>query len=130
MLFRSVADRGEGGCAIRRLHRLGVRLRQLAQVVEDERGPLVFLGGFAWPLDQMPGWLATLAWLSPATGGMHAFVRLNQMGATLAETGWPLAILAILAALYGGAFMIASRWRLAGFAARTSTASMRGQDGG
>ena len=92
--------------------------------------PLVFLGGFAWPLDQMPGWLATLAWLSPATGGMHAFVRLNQMGATLAETGWPLAILAILAALYGGAFMIASRWRLAGFAARPSTAPMRGQDGG
>ncbi|MCI1141255.1 ABC transporter permease [Sphingomonas sp. WKB10] len=27
--------------------------------------PLVFLAGFAWPLQSMPGWLSALAWFSP-----------------------------------------------------------------
>lgn len=63
--------------------------------------PLVFLAGFAWPLDQMPPWLATLAWASPATPAMHLFVRFNQMGASVAEAAGPLAVMALLAAAYG-----------------------------
>ncbi|WP_394662788.1 ABC transporter permease [uncultured Sphingomonas sp.] len=63
--------------------------------------PLVFLAGFAWPLDQMPGWLATLAWASPATPAMHLFVRFNQMGASTAEAIGPLSVMAVLAVLYG-----------------------------
>lgn len=71
--------------------------------------PLVFLAGFAWPLDEMPGWLATLAWLSPATAAMHVFVRFNQMGASIAEAAEPLAVLAALAVVYGIAWIIRSR---------------------
>ncbi|WP_294281499.1 ABC transporter permease [uncultured Sphingomonas sp.] len=63
--------------------------------------PLVFLAGFAWPLDQMPDWLATLAWASPATPAMHLFVRFNQMGARTAEAIGPLSVMAVLAVLYG-----------------------------
>ncbi len=63
--------------------------------------PLVFLAGFAWPLDQMPDWLATLAWASPATPAMHLFVRFNQMGASTAEAIGPLSVMAVLAVLYG-----------------------------
>lgn len=63
--------------------------------------PLVFLAGFAWPLDQMPPWLATLAWASPATPAMHLFVRFNQMGATIAEAMGPLSVMTALTALYG-----------------------------
>lgn len=63
--------------------------------------PLVFLAGFAWPLDQMPQWLATVAWLSPATAAMHLLVRFNQMGATIAEAGGPLVAMGVLFALYG-----------------------------
>ncbi|HET9510491.1 MAG TPA: ABC transporter permease [Sphingomonas sp.] len=74
--------------------------------------PLVFLAGFAWPLDQMPSWLATLAWISPATAAMHVFVRFNQMGATIAEAIWPLAVMAGLTLLYGtAALWLLSRGR-------------------
>lgn len=63
--------------------------------------PLVFLAGFAWPLDQMPHWLALLSWLSPATPAMHLFVRFNQMGATIDEAIGPLLVMASLFAVYG-----------------------------
>ena len=68
--------------------------------------PLVFLGGFAWPLAQMPAWLSTLAWLSPATGAMHLFIRFNQMGASLAEARGPLLCMAGLALGYTAAFLL------------------------
>ena len=63
--------------------------------------PLVFLAGFAWPLDQMPGWLATIAWFSPATAAMHLFIRFNQMGASIAEASTPLLVLVGLMIGYG-----------------------------
>ena len=63
--------------------------------------PLVFLAGFAWPLDEMPGWLATIAWFSPATAAMHLFIRFNQMGASIAEAATPLLVLIGLMIGYG-----------------------------
>jgi len=71
--------------------------------------PLVFLAGFAWPLDEMPRWLAALAWLSPATAAMHVFVRFNQMGASIAEAAGPLAMMAALAVAYGTAWIVRNR---------------------
>ena len=68
--------------------------------------PLVFLAEFAWPLDAMPRWLATLAWASPATGGMHLFIRLNQMGARASEIVGPLATLLLLIIFYLSIFLI------------------------
>ncbi|MBB4097975.1 ABC transporter permease [Sphingomonas kyeonggiensis] len=62
--------------------------------------PLVFLTGFAWPLNQMPGWLAALSWLSPATAGVHSIVRFNQMGASLPEAAAPLGVLIFLTILF------------------------------
>jgi len=58
---------------------------------------LFFLTGAAWPTEMMPGWVAALAMLSPATHGVPLFVGLNQMAASLPEV-WPhLARLAALA---------------------------------
>jgi ABC-2 type transport system permease protein len=68
--------------------------------------PLLFLGGFAWPLYQMPDWLATIAWLSPATVATHLFIRFNQMGATLSEARGPLLMMAALALVYTVGFLI------------------------
>ena len=70
--------------------------------------PLLFLGGFAWPLYAMPQWLATAAWLSPATPATHLFIRFNQMGATLAEAWGPFCVMAGLAVCYAAAFL----WRV------------------
>jgi ABC-2 type transport system permease protein len=64
--------------------------------------PLFFLTGAVWPLQAMPEWLATLSHLSPATIAVHLFVRLNQMGASLAEASDSLMILVGLAVVYGG----------------------------
>jgi ABC-2 type transport system permease protein len=64
--------------------------------------PLFFLTGAVWPLQAMPGWVAALSHLSPATVAVHLFVRLNQMGASLAQIRDSLAILIGLAVAYGG----------------------------
>lgn len=71
--------------------------------------PLVFLAGFAWPHAAMPGWLAALSWLSPATAAMHLFTRLNQMGATLSEVAGPLIVLALSIAVYLPVYLWRSR---------------------
>jgi ABC-2 type transport system permease protein len=72
------------------------------QLIAPTSVPLFFLTGAVWPLQAMPHWLAVLSDLSPATVAVHLFVRLNQMGASLAETRDSLAILIGLAVVYGG----------------------------
>lgn len=59
----------------------------------------LFLAGFAWPLSLMPAPLRWLAHLAPSTAGIQGFLRLNQMGASLAEIGhwwWTLWALCIV----------------------------------
>jgi ABC-2 type transport system permease protein len=80
--------------------------------------PLFFLTGAVWPLQEMPRWLAALSHLSPATIAVHLFVRLNQMGASLAEVRDSLAILVALLVAYGSLAL----WRI-GLPARTKTAN-------
>lgn len=60
--------------------------------------PAVFLAGFSWPPEAIPAWLRLGSYLLPSTAGMAGFLRLDQMGATLAEvraewmTLWGLAV--------------------------------------
>ncbi|WP_010185139.1 ABC transporter permease [Sphingomonas sp. PAMC 26605] len=72
--------------------------------------PFFFLTGTAWPLDQMPRFLQAIAQLIPSTAGVHTFVPLNQMGATLSDVRGELGVLAALALGYGGL----AWWRIAG----------------
>jgi ABC-2 type transport system permease protein len=60
----------------------------------------LFLAGFAWPLALMPVPLLWLAHLVPSTAGIQGFLRLNQMGATLAEVGHWWWTLWVLCAVY------------------------------
>lgn len=69
---------------------------------------LFFLAGAAWPLSSMPVWVAGLAHLSPATYGAQAFLRLNEMGASLGAVLPQLAGLGMLCLVYG----TAAAWRL------------------
>ncbi len=77
------------------------RAERAMQVLIPTSVPLFFLSGSAWPLEQMPGWLATLSHLAPSTLAVHLFVPLNQMGASLGDVAWKVALLAGLVALYG-----------------------------
>lgn len=47
--------------------------------------PLLFLSGISWPQSAMPGAWQSVAMLFPSTFGVRGFVRLNTMGATLAD---------------------------------------------
>ena len=47
--------------------------------------PLLFLSGVSWPQSSMPGAWRSVACLFPSTFGVRGFVRLNSMGATLAD---------------------------------------------
>lgn len=48
--------------------------------------PFLFLSGLSWPWSAIPQPLKVLAYLLPSTPGIHAFVSINSMGATLHDT--------------------------------------------
>ncbi len=60
----------------------------------------VFLGGFAWPPEAMPGWLRTVSLAVPSTAGIAGVLRITQMGATLAEVRTEWLTLWALCAVY------------------------------
>ena len=68
--------------------------------------PAVFLSGFAWPREMVPGWLGALALLLPSTAGTEGYLRVNQMGATLAQVTTEWRILWVLA----GAYFLLAWW--------------------
>lgn len=80
--------------------------------------PLFFLTGATYPLDQMPRFVSALARLAPSTAGVHAFVPLNQMGASVREVAVPLATLAVLAVGYS----LLAYWRIVASAPRAASA--------
>jgi ABC-2 type transport system permease protein len=78
------------------------------EVLAPTSVPLFFLTGSAWPLEQMPRWLAALAHLAPSTLGVHIFVPLNQMGARLADVSGNVTLLTALVVVFG----LLAAWRL------------------
>jgi ABC-2 type transport system permease protein len=86
---------------------LGFALRALfsrretaMQVVLFTSLPLVFLAGFAWPVEALPEWLRAAAALVPSTSAIPAYLRLTRMGAGLADVARESAALWGLAAMY------------------------------
>ncbi|MGB2078887.1 MAG: ABC transporter permease [Vibrio sp.] len=60
--------------------------RELATVIVVASSlPLVFSAGFVWPTSELPQLLQYLAQLAPSTAGINAFLRINQMGASLEQ---------------------------------------------
>lgn len=47
--------------------------------------PMAFVSGFSWPVEALPETLQALRWVLPSTAGIQASLRLNQMGAPLAD---------------------------------------------
>jgi ABC-2 type transport system permease protein len=68
--------------------------------------PMAFLSGFSWPGEALPQALQWLRWLIPSTAGIQASLRLNEMGASLADVAPYLAVLTGLAAAF-----LAGLWR-------------------
>jgi len=47
--------------------------------------PIIFLAGFAWPVESIPEPLVILSKLIPSTAGVQAFINVDQMGASFAQ---------------------------------------------
>lgn len=84
------------------------RTRERAfQLITVTSLPLFFLSNLSWPVEATPRLLMRIAQLLPSTPGINAMVKVNQIGASLAEVSGELANLALLALLYGALAM----WR-------------------
>jgi len=59
----------------------------------------------------MPPFLVWLAYLSPSTAAVQAFVPMNAMGASLGEVSNSVIVLCVLFIVYGGAVVVATRLR-------------------
>tara|TARA_R110001592_G_scaffold317254_1_gene593969 strand:- start:24530 stop:25666 length:1137 start_codon:yes stop_codon:yes gene_type:complete len=47
--------------------------------------PIIFMGGFAWPIESIPTPLVAASMLVPSTVGIQAFLNVDQMGASLVQ---------------------------------------------
>lgn len=64
--------------------------------------PAVFLAGFSWPREMIPAWLNSVSLLIPSTSAIAGFLRINQMGAELADVAFEWRILWCLVGFYFG----------------------------
>lgn len=60
----------------------------------------IFLSGISWPWVSVPPELKALSYLFPSTPGIHGFVKINTMGATLPEVWFEYIALWIQAGVY------------------------------
>jgi len=81
-----------------------------AQFLAASSALIFFLSGLPWPFSAMPPALAALAQALPATAGVQALVKVNQMQAQFHEIGPELLTLALLIVVYGA--LAWWRWRV------------------
>lgn len=82
--------------------------------------PLFFLVGVAWPLEAIPRLIRSASLILPSTSGIDGLVRLNQMGASVADVSGDWMRLWILTGIYALLAIVAGRIATTG---RTSHAS-------
>ncbi len=73
------------------------------QILAGTSIPVFFLSGLSWPAFATPPIVVALAKLFPSTTAVLLFIKLNSMGATIAETAPDILVLCVLAVLYGAA---------------------------
>jgi ABC-2 type transport system permease protein len=71
--------------------------------------PMMFVSGVSWPVEMIPAPLRLVGALVPSTAGISGFLRVSQMGASLAEVRGEWLLLWILAAAYAVAAWTALR---------------------
>lgn len=63
--------------------------------------PLLFASGISWPASNIPIFWKGFSWLFPSTFGINGYVRITEMGATLADVQHELNALWIQTFVYG-----------------------------
>jgi len=62
--------------------------------------PLLFLSGMSWPVAAEPMFWRYFSWLFPSTFGMHGYVRIMGMGATISDVAFEYRALWIQCIVY------------------------------
>lgn len=62
--------------------------------------PLLFISGISWPGSAIPKFWEIVSWIFPSTFGINGFVRINNMGATLADVATEYRVLWIQTGIY------------------------------
>ena len=62
--------------------------------------PLMFISGISWPREGIPSYWVTFSKIFPSTHGIDGFVKMNNMGAHLADVSTEFMSLWILAVVY------------------------------
>ncbi|MCH8489273.1 MAG: ABC transporter permease [Oceanicaulis sp.] len=71
--------------------------------------PMLFVSGYSWPAESLPDLLYYARWILPTTSGIHGFVGITQLGASLADVALELKMLLCLAILMIAAGLISYR---------------------
>jgi ABC-2 type transport system permease protein len=74
--------------------------------------PIIFLAGFAWPLESIPTPLRALSLLVPSTPAIQGFLKVDQMGAELKQVLPELLSLLLLLAATLIVIIVRRRWPL------------------
>ena len=77
------------------------RPERAAQILTFTSVPFFLLTGASWPLESMPVWMSSFAWIIPSTAGVRQFIQINQMNASLSDIYVNLMILLVLAVIFG-----------------------------
>ncbi|PXV62493.1 ABC-2 type transport system permease protein [Dysgonomonas alginatilytica] len=62
--------------------------------------PFLFMSGISWPWVSIPPVLKAIAYLLPSTPGIHGFVSINTMGATLSDVWFEYVVLWVQVVVY------------------------------
>ena len=84
------------------------------QIIGSISIPLLFLSGFAFPVESIPHPVVWLSYLLPSTHGIQAMLKFNQMGASWYEARFEVFRLLFLTAAYVALAWILARRRAGG----------------
>lgn len=62
--------------------------------------PFLFMSGISWPWLSIPPMLQAVAYVLPSTPGIHGFVRINTMGASLTDVWFQYVVLWVQVVFY------------------------------
>lgn len=70
----------------------------------------IFISGISWPWTAIPEPIKAIAYIAPSTPGIHGFIKINTMGATLTDVWFEYIALWIQAGIYCTTAVFMYKW--------------------
>jgi ABC-2 type transport system permease protein len=72
--------------------------------------PVIFMAGFAWPIESIAKPLVALSMLIPSSSGVQAFLNVDQMGASFTQVMPELMVMLLLFAAAITCIILRKNW--------------------